>query len=138
MSSVQKVYDASGSVYYPEVERQTADAQGRVPLRQVMAIASSVAGAIITAASVSQETAGAIAADILAENTDRKGLSIYNANTANGDTAYLTFGEDADSTKIPIRPGQWWHMKDTGMIFTQAVNVIRGGSNDITLVVVTG
>ena len=90
----------------------------------------------VSSASVATDTAVSTTSELAAAAAGRKSMSIYNTDTS--ETAYINIGSAATTADIPIRPGEWWHMSDYGVVFTEAINVIRGGSSDITLVVVSG
>ena len=90
----------------------------------------------VASATVATATAAVGSSTALAASTTRRFWSFH--NTHGTDTAYLNIGSAATSNDIPIRAGEWLHSKSFGVAFTQAINVIRGGSNDITLVVVSG
>ena len=72
-----------------------------------------------SSASVSQVTATGTSGSLASANANRKALSIF--NSSGSQTAYIAIGEAASSTKVPIRAGEWWHMADLGIIFTQEV-----------------
>ena len=131
--ALQKVYDASGEVYYVDVTKLAPDGQGRIGNRQRFDIGN---GSVVGSATILTVVAGAASGALLAANENRIVGSFY--NTHGSDTAYINIGADATSADIPIRAGEWLHLTSFGVIFTEVINCIRGGSEDITLVVVSG
>ena len=90
----------------------------------------------IDTCTVATATAATASATIIAADADRRFFSIFNTHAT--DTAYINIGAAATTAKIPIRAGEWFHSASLGVTFVELVAAIRGGSNDITLVVVTG
>jgi hypothetical protein len=91
---------------------------------------------VVSSATVTEVTAGSASGTALAASGSRLAASIFNKDTA--ESAYLNIGAAATTSKIQLRPGEWWHMANYGVIFTEVITCIRGGSQDVTLVVVSG
>lgn len=131
---VRKYTTAAGDLQAVVIEDQSGNPVDWTTL--FGSISVSLSQPQVTSATVTQVTAAAASGELLAANSSRKALSVYNSHAS--DTAYINIGAAATTAKIPIRAGEWWHMYDMGVVFTQVINCIRGGSNDITLVVVHG
>lgn len=136
VDTFRKIYDYAGEQYNVETEQNTVG--GKILHRQVVATAGSqpIALGDVT---MTTDVAGATSSEILAADTARKVLAIFNPSTDPDDVVYIAFGRAATDSDWPIRPGEMFPQAPLqGFVFTQSVEVIRdAGGSDVTLTVVS-
>lgn len=128
----RKIYDAQGVSH--DVEYVVGSGGGDVQVVQVYGTVTTGAGSYSSGTHAEVSATGTAGA-LLAADTGRVMWRVY--NTHNTDTAYISVdGGDATSSDWPIRAGESIGSQELG-VCTGAISCIRGGSNNITLKVVS-